>query len=144
MFNEYEEIINGRDPLIIEKQTKEKKVINYFMHSMSDPRTSVNPEEVFLGVQNNGDVLMHECEPCSEGLTICNPDYKPSSSRRLSTGGPVIKAKRFFPSDRQKLNIVEFTGLMSKATQERVAEAMVYDQDATPLVYGENGLLFAK
>ena len=68
-------------------------------------------------------------------------DFKASSSRRMSTGGPDISSSAFFPSARQKIDIVQYTSLMQKATEERAA-TMLYGVDDTQRVYGDDGLLF--
>ena len=141
---EYEAILNGRDPLIIDQQNKEKKVIDNFLHCTTEPRdySKSEAEEVFLGMHDNGDVIMHECQPCTEPLLIVNPDYKPSSSRRLSTGGPAVASKCFFRTDRQKVDITEYQHLMKQAMMERADETMMYGKDTVERVYRDEGSLF--
>lgn len=140
-FVEYEKIRNGRDPLIEEKQNKEARVIDYFMHAMQTPREGADPEELYTGIHNNGEVIIHEVQPVQDELRIVNPDFRPSSSRRMSTGAPIIKTSTFFDHTKRNVDIRQYTGLMEVAQTARM-ETMLYGQDTAKKVYGEGGLLF--
>lgn len=77
MFQEYEAILNKQDPLIIEREQKEKRVIDYFMHSMQTPRDCTVEEEIYMGIFDDGTVNMHEVQECTESLMIANPGQLP-------------------------------------------------------------------
>jgi len=140
-WDEYNAIISGHDPLIEEKQRDEGRVIDYFMHTMQTPGQGGEEEEVYTGITNKGEVLMHEVQPVTSSLFVNNPDYRPSSTRRMSTGAPEQEANNFFAPGSVKVDVKEYTSLMEQAQTKRM-ESMLYGHDMERKIYGKGGLLF--